>query len=220
MRFFNPDGSEAEMCGNGLRCLAKYVHLHGQVKGRVMAVETPAGLRLAEILLEGDRVARVRIGLGPPVLEPSQVPILWEGDRALDVAVETDRGSFRGSAVSLGNPHFVVFHPDVDSVDLAAVGPRIETHPLFPKRTNVEFVQVLSPSLVKQRTWERGAGETQACGTGAGAVCAAGVLAGKTGSRITVQLRGGELQAERADSGEIFLEGPAEELFTGLWRPE
>ncbi|MCU0722690.1 MAG: diaminopimelate epimerase [Planctomycetes bacterium] len=219
MRFFNPDGSEAEMCGNGLRCLAKYVHLHGQVKSRVMAVETKAGLRLAEILLDGDRVARVRIGLGQPVFEPSAVPVVADGDRAVDVPVESEGRSRRGTAVSLGNPHFVVLDPDVDALDLAAEGPWIETHPRFPRRTNVEFVQVVSRSIVKQRTWERGAGETLACGTGAGAVCAACHLLGKTDPRLTVRLRGGDLQVERSDSGEIFLEGPAEELFTGLWCP-
>jgi diaminopimelate epimerase len=219
MRFFNPDGSEAEMCGNGLRCLAKFAHLHGQVKGRVMAVETMAGLRLAEILLEGARVARVRIGLGLPALAPAEIPMLLEGDRAVDVPVEADGRTFRGTAVSLGNPHFVVFQPGVDALDLAVLGPPIEKHPLFPKRTNVEFVEVVTPSLVKQRTWERGAGETLACGTGAGAVCVAGTLLGKTEPRITVRLRGGDLQVERSESGEVFLEGPAEELYTGLWCP-
>jgi diaminopimelate epimerase len=219
MRFFNPDGSEAEMCGNGLRCLAKYAHLHGQVKGRVMAVETKPGLRLAEILLEGMRVSRVRIGLGLPVLAPAQVPMLVKGDRAMDVPLEAAGRTFRGTAVSMGNPHFVVFQPGVDGLDLAVLGPPIERHPLFPNRTNVEFVEVVSPVLVKQRTWERGAGETLACGTGAGAVCVAGNLLGKTEPKITVRLRGGELQVERSESGEVFLEGPAEELYTGLWSP-
>lgn len=217
MRMFNPDGSEAEACGNGLRCLVKYAFDHGHVSERVLTVDTTAGVRKAEVTLEGDTVASVRVGMGFPSTLPADVPVAVEGDDALRVRLEAAGQSFEGTAVSMGNPHFVVFVSDVEAVDLEAVGPAIEGHPLFPNRTNVEFVEVVSREAVRQRTWERGAGETLACGSGASAVCVASSLLGKTERRIEVRLRGGELRLDWSESGKVFLEGPAREVYTGLW---
>ncbi|MHC4600532.1 MAG: diaminopimelate epimerase [Planctomycetota bacterium] len=217
MRMFNPDGSEAEACGNGLRCLVKYAFDHGHVSQRVLTVDTLAGLRTAEVTLEGDTVASVRVGMGSPSTLPADVPVAVEGDEALRIRLDAAGRSFEGTAVSMGNPHFVILVPDVDGVDLAAVGPAIEGHALFPKRTNVEFVEVVSREAVRQRTWERGAGETLACGSGACAVCVASSLHGKTERRIEVRLKGGELRLDWSESGEVFLEGPAKEVYTGLW---
>lgn len=217
MRMFNPDGSEAEACGNGLRCLVKYAFDHGHVKSPDLEVETAAGVRRAEIRAVDGVVGSVRVGMGRPLTKPAEIPVQAEGDQALSVTVEAAGRPVTGTAVSMGNPHFVVFVPDVDAVEVETLGPALETHPIFPRRTNVEFVQVCSSTAVRQRTWERGAGETLACGSGACAACVAGSLLGKTERRVTVSLRGGELDVDWTDLGEVFLEGPAQELFTGLW---
>jgi len=217
MRMFNPDGSEAEACGNGLRCLVKYAVDHGHVDGRVVSIDTKAGKRLAETQSEGGVVRRVRVGMGAPILEPGEIPVGAPGPGPAVFPVEAGGSTFEGVAISMGNPHFVIHVDAVDAVDLPAVGPRIEHHPRFPNRTNVEFVEVTSTGAVKQRTWERGAGETLACGSGACAVCVAGAILEKTARKVDISLRGGELRVEWAPSGEVFLEGPADEVFTGLW---
>lgn len=217
MRMFNPDGSEAEACGNGLRCLVKYAFDHGHVSGKITVVETLAGLRMAEVHREGGVVTSVRVEMGAPVVDPAGVPVRDTASPFGRVRVEAGGRTFEGAAVSMGNPHFVIFVDDVDAMDLTAVGPAIENNPIFPNRTNVEFVEVVSSSRVRQRTWERGAGETLACGSGACATCVAGRLLSRTGAGVVVQLKGGDLLVDWEKSGEVFLEGPAEELFTGLW---
>jgi diaminopimelate epimerase len=217
MRMFNPDGSEAEACGNGLRCLVKYDFDHGHASGRTLAVHTMAGPRQAEVALENDLVISVRVGMGHPSTRPADVPVEFDGEDALKVRIEAAGRTFEGTALSMGNPHFVIFVPDVDGVDVLTFGPAIENHPIFPSRTNVEFVQVVSTSEVRQRTWERGAGETLACGSGACAVCVAASTHGKTERKIQVRLRGGDLGLDWTESGEVFLEGPAREVYTGLW---
>jgi diaminopimelate epimerase len=217
MRMFNPDGSEAEACGNGLRCLVKYAFDHGHVAGETATVETMAGLRVAEVRRSGEIVDTVRVGMGEPSTAPADIPARVREDEVLEAPLKAGGHTLAATLVSMGNPHAVIFVDDVDAVDVDALGPAVETLDLFPNRTNVEFVQVISPTLVRQRTWERGAGETLACGSGACAVCVAGSLRGKTQRDVTVRLRGGDLKIDWTESGEVFLEGPAVELFTGLW---
>ena len=227
MRMFNADGSEAEMCGNAVRCVAHLLVARGRVTEGPVTVETGRGVLTLEVARTGPRSSRVRVDMGEPILEAAEIPVAVAGDRVVAAACAAlgaedawwrDCGlDPRMTCVSMGNPH-VVFHcDDVDGVPLEAVGPRIETHALFPRRINVHFVQVLSPGHVRMRTWERGSGITLACGTGASAVCVAGVLTGRSGRRITADLPGGSLDLEWADSGRVFMTGPAEEVFEGVW---
>jgi len=220
MRMFNADGSEAEMCGNGLRCFAKYLYDRGLTQGENVAVETGAGVLSVQIFPEEGKAARVRIAMGMPRLERPEIPMTGGPGRAIneelsiDVPGEGPR-SFRYTAVSIGNPHCVIYVDRTDDFPVAAYGPPIEKHPLFPRRTNVEFVQVLASDEVRMRVWERGSGETLACGTGASAVGVAGVLTGRTGRQILVHLLGGDLAIDWSDDGCVYLTGPAEEVFEG-----
>ncbi len=217
MRIFNADGSEAEMCGNGVRCVAKFAYEHGLARKKRLVVETGAGLLPVELFPDAaGRVERVRVGMGKPRLARGEIPMAGPaGARAVDIPLEVAGRSLRATCVSMGNPHCVIYVDDVDSFPVAEVGPRIERHPLFPQRTNVEFVQVLSPGEVRQRTWERGAGETLACGTGASAVTVAGVLTGRSGRRIVNHLAGGDLELEWLENGPVLMTGPATEVFSG-----
>jgi len=221
MRMFNADGSEAEMCGNGLRCVAKYAYDHGLVKGRNVTIETGAGLLPVELYTNASgKVDRVRVNMGRPRLTRAEIPMTGPPDeRVIDRELTVLDRTFRISCVSMGNPHCVIFVDDVDGFPVATYGPVIEHHELFPRRTNVEFVQVLSANEVRQRTWERGAGETLACGTGASAVTVAGLLTGRTGSRLLNHLAGGDLELTWDGDGEVFMTGPAVEVFTGEYRP-
>lgn len=218
MRIFNPDGSEAEMCGNGLRCVAKFVHDHGISRNNPLTIETGAGLLTVDLETgPSGLVERVRVDMGVPRLTRQEIPMLGEpaDGRVVSLPLVAGDREFWVTAVSMGNPHCVIFVDSVDSFPVGTYGPLIEHHPLFPRRTNVEFVQVLSRSEVRQRTWERGAGETLACGTGASAVCVAGVLNGLTDRRIVNHLRGGDLELEWSDVGNLYMTGPATEVFHG-----
>lgn len=226
MRMFNVDGSEAEMCGNGLRCLVKFALERGLVPWAERGeVETAAGLLAYEVHPGGSAagpgvVEEVTIRMGRPVLERSLVPMRGPEGRVVDEALDLGAGRLAVTAVSMGNPHAVAFVDDVDAVDLAALGPRVERHAAFPRRTNTEVVQVVSRGEVRQRTWERGCGETQACGTGACAVVVAGVLTGRTDREVLVHLRGGDLRVRWEDEdegGQVRLRGPAVEVFRGTW---
>lgn len=222
MRIFNPDGSEAEMCGNGIRCVAKFAYDHGLVRGREICVETGAGvLRLQMFCNEDNRVDRVRVNMGKPRLTRGEIPMTGEPDEQV-VAAELkilDR-TFHITCASMGNPHCVIFVDNVDEFPVEKYGPVIERHPLFPNRTNVEFVEVVSPAEVRQRTWERGAGETLACGTGASAVTVAGVLNGRTERIIRNHLKGGVLEMEWSEDGHVFMTGPAVQVFEGNYEPK
>jgi len=220
MRVFNADGSEAEMCGNGIRCFAKYLYDRGLVKGDETSIETGAGIRTVQLFAEGGKARRARVNMGLPRTSRPHIPM--EGPVCPvvkeDLAVEVPgQGTvtFRITAISMGNPHCVIFVDDTDSFPVQLYGPLIERHRVFPKRTNVEFVQVLSPGEAKMRVWERGSGETLACGTGASAVCVAGALNKKTDRCLLLHLLGGDLELEWADDGSVFLTGPAEEAFEG-----
>jgi len=217
MRMFNADGSEAEMCGNGVRCVAKYARDHGLVQGSEISVETGAGVLPLQLFFAADgTVERVRVNMGPPRLMAGEIPttLVADGMVVNQPLTVLDR-TFAVTCVSMGNPHCVIYVDDVDSFPVTTYGPVIEHHPAFPKRINVEFVEVLSPTEVRQRTWERGAGETLACGTGASAVTVAGVLTGRTERSLVNRLRGGELFLEWCEAGEVLLTGPAVEVFSG-----
>ncbi len=221
MRMFNPDGSESEMCGNGIRCVAKYAYDHGLVDKLQIRVETGNGIRLLD-LFTGDsgRVERVQVNMGAPKLTRGELPMTGAPEQqAVSVGLPLAEGEVEVTCVSMGNPHCVIFVDEVDDFAVEQLGPQIERHPWFPNRTNVEFVQVVSRSEVIQRTWERGTGETLACGTGASAVTVAGVLTGRTERRIINHLRGGDLQLEWLEDGPVMMTGPAVEVFSGEFNP-
>jgi diaminopimelate epimerase len=219
MRMFNADGSEAQMCGNGIRCVAKYAHDHGHTAANPMRVETAAGIKTIELQLGPDgKVVAATVDMGKPILEPEKIPVLIRQARAVDVTIKTPSRALQMTCVSMGNPHAVFFVDDVASVPLAQLGPEIENHPVFPARVNAHFVQVHSPTEVTIRTWERGSGMTLACGTGASAVCVAGVQTHRTARKILAHLPGGDLKLEwRAGDEHVMMTGPATEVFTGDW---
>lgn len=222
MEIYNADGSKAEMCGNGIRCFAKYVYEHGLTDKREIKVETLAGV--IQTRLEGDRV---QVDMGRPVLDGRVFPEA-AGGRIVNHQLKVDGTEYTVTCVSMGNPHCVVYVDDadeLDKLDLPSLGPSFEHHAFFPYGVNTEFVYVLGPGDVRMRVWERGAGETLACGTGASAVCVAGVLTGKTDRKITVHLRCGEdleiewaVDKDRVDKGRVYMTGPAQEVFRGsVW---
>ncbi|MGB4598936.1 MAG: diaminopimelate epimerase [Trichlorobacter sp.] len=217
MRMFNSDGSESEMCGNGIRCVAKYAYDHGIVNKTEITVETGAGILTLQLFPnDANKVDRVRVNMGPPRLAREEIPM--NGSPVSQVVSEEltvlDK-TFKITCVSMGNPHCIIYVDDVANFPVATYGPLIENHQLFPRRTNVEFIQIISRGEVKQRTWERGAGETLACGTGASAVCVAGVLNNVTDRTILNHLAGGDLELEWVEHGPVFMTGPATEVFSG-----
>lgn len=218
MQMFNADGSEAEMCGNGLRCVAKYVFDHGICTKPTMKIETGAGILTVDIEASAGLAQRVRVDMGEPILEPAKIPTRLAGNPVVHAELAVDGQTFQVTCVSMGNPHCIVFVEKATDDLVLRIGPKIEVHEMFPAKVNVEFVEVLSPSEVRQRTWERGSGETWACGTGASAVCVAGVLADRTQRKIVNHLLGGDLELEwNAASNHVFMTGPATEIFTGEW---
>ena len=211
MRLFNADGSEAEMCGNGIRCVAQYVAVHG-ISGDRVVWETGAGPVITERL--GDDL--VTVDMGPPRFAPQEIPAAFEGvSEIFDQPLQIGDTTLRVSCVSMGNPHCIAVVDDVDSFPLATLGPLVERHPVFPQRTNFEIVQVLSRTRVRQRTFERGVGETNACGTGASAVGVAMVRLGLCDSPVTVELRGGPLHIAWAPGATVRMTGPAQRVYTG-----
>ena len=221
MRMFNADGSEAEMCGNGIRCVAKYAFDHGLVRKEKMVIETGAGNLPVQLFLGLDgQVEKVRVNMGQPRLMREQIPMTGPAmEQALNFEIEVAGQTLTATCVSMGNPHCVIYVADVDQFPVTTVGPLIENHALFPERINVEFVEIVTPSEVRQRTWERGAGETLACGTGASAVTVAGVLTGRTERTITNHLLGGDLELEWTEEGDVYMIGPAAEIFSGEYNP-
>lgn len=216
MRIFNSDGSEPEMCGNAIRCFAKYVFEKGIIKEKIIRVETLGGLRIPELIMEGDQIKAVKVDMGEPILKPADIPMVAEGDKVVANPVTVGDKEFKVTAVSMGNPHAVVFVDKIVDEELKTFGPQLEKHSLFPKKTNVEFVEVLSDSEVNMRVWERGAGETLACGTGACATVVASVLNGLTSRQVTVHLAGGDLVIEWSeDNNHVYMTGPAVTVFEG-----
>lgn len=218
MRVFNADGSEAEMCGNAVRCVGKYLYERGLVRGTRVTVATRSGTRVLELAVRAGRVEEVTADLGAPVLAPARIPVRVDGDRACGVPVRALGRDWRVTCVNMGNPHAVLFIDDPKTVDVASIGPAIEHHELFPQRTNVEFVQVLRRDLLEMRVWERGSGETLACGTGAAAAVVAAVLDRLAERSVRVRLPGGELRVVwDAATGHVLQTGPASVVFDGIW---
>ncbi|RLB73912.1 MAG: diaminopimelate epimerase [Deltaproteobacteria bacterium] len=222
MRMFNIDGSEGEMCGNGIRCVAKYAYDHGLVEKLEMIVETGGGnLFLTMSVGSSGLVNQVCVDMGKPGLQRGDVPMAGSAtEKAVSVSLAVGDQQFEVTCLSMGNPHAVIFVDDVERFPVTEIGPQIENHPWFPERVNVEFVQILSPIEVIQRTWERGSGETLACGTGASAVTVAGVLTGRTERKIINHLRGGDLELEWLEDGPVTMTGPAVEVFQGDFDPK
>lgn len=211
MRMFNPDGSESEMCGNGIRCLARLIRDHGHSEADAVPVETGAGVLRVEFLADG----RIRVDVGPARLKREEIGMTGPAEETfVDQPVA---GTVRATAISMGNPHLVLFVPDAEKIDLATEGPILERHPLFPNRINVHFAQVVDRRNLIQKTWERGAGITLACGTGACSVAVAGFLNGLSDRNATVHLPGGDLEIEYREDGHVFMTGPAETVFEGRW---
>lgn len=219
MRIFNQDGSEGKNCGNGLRCVAKYVYERGLTRRTHFTIETLGGLVEAQLHVnDQDRVEAVTVDMGEPRLRKKDLPMLGEADApVLGERIEVDGQPFEITGVSMGNPHAIIFTDDVEAVDVAQIGPQIERHPLFPERINVEFIQVVSPQEIIFRVWERGSGITQACGTGACAAVVAGVLNGLLERKVRVHLLGGDLQIEWRENGRVYMTGPAAFICDGVF---
>jgi diaminopimelate epimerase len=218
MRMWNADGTESEMCGNGVRCVAKLAYERGLVpRKRRLTAETGAGVLSLDLDVEDGRVEAVTVDMGAPRLERAEIPMAGPPGRVVDEPLRVLDRTFRVTCVSMGNPHCVTFVDSVADFPVERYGPAIEVHPAFPRRTNAEFVEVRSRGEVVQRTWERGAGETWACGTGASAVGVAGVLTGRTERSVLVRLRGGDLRIEWPEGGSVRMTGPAVTVYEGVW---
>ena len=218
MRMFNADGSESEMCGNAIRCVAKYVSDRGIARKPELKIETGRGVLTMQLFTgAGGTVEQVTVNMGAPILESVRLPTTLAGDPPTNAKLDVAGMTIDVTCVSMGNPHCVTFVEEVNDDWVLRVGPQIERHPAFPRRVNAEFIQVVSRDEFIMRVWERGSGETLACGTGACASAVAGVLTGRTNRTVTAHLRGGDLKLEWSASGDIFLTGPAAEVFSGEW---
>jgi diaminopimelate epimerase len=218
MRMFNADGGEAEMCGNGVRCVAKFLYDHGLVRKPSLTVETGRGVLTLDLEIQGGCVRHVRVDMGEPILEAARIPTSLPGNPPKEVPLGLANRAVPVTCVSMGNPHCVTFVDALSDDLVLGTGPKIEVHPAFPRRTNVEFVRVDGPEEVTVRVWERGSGETLACGTGACACAVAGVLTGRTQRRITAHLRGGDLRLQWSEmDNHVYMTGPAVEVFSGDW---
>lgn len=217
MRIFNTDGSEAEMCGNAIRCVARYAYERGLVRNRCFEINTRAGIKVPEVILDDERVVAVKVDMGEPILKGEAIPVAgYQGKEMVveeEINVEGERYKF--TAVSMGNPHCLIFVPDVTAAPVKTLGPRLEHHEIFPKHTNVEFIEVKTPEEINLRVWERGVGETLACGTGTCAAVVGGVLTGRLERKVKVNLPGGQLFVEWAGNNHVYMTGPAEEVFDG-----
>ena len=218
MRMFNNDGSESEMCGNGVRCVAKFVYDHGIAKKTSLAIETGRGVLKLELETAGGKCHQVRVDMGEPILIAENIPTTLLGTPPLEVPLVIDGVELKVTCVSMGNPHCITFVNEITNDMVLGIGPKVEKHSAFPRRTNVEFVRVDNPGEITMRVWERGSGETLACGTGACAVAVAGVLTGRTNRSIIAHLRGGDLRLDWSKTdNHVFMTGPAVEVFQGEW---
>ncbi|NOU68292.1 diaminopimelate epimerase [Paenibacillus sp. LMG 31461] len=217
MRIINSDGSEAEQCGNAIRCVSKYVYDHKLIDAAEITIETiGAGVQKVQVHVQDGRVVTARVDMGEPILQGLQVPTTVDADEVIDYPIEVDGTSFRFTAVSMGNPHCVIYVEDAVNFDLATWGPKLEAHPMFPRKINVEFATVRDRAYTDMRVWERGAGPTLACGTGACATLVSSVLNGLSDREATVSLKGGDLFIEwLEEDNHVYMTGPAEEVFTG-----
>ena len=216
MNIYNADGSQAEMCGNGIRCVAKYVYDYGLTDKTEISVETLAGIKYLRLQVENGKVASVEVNMGAPILEPKEIPVAVEESPVVNVPVEVKGKIYHMTCVSMGNPHAIIFMNNVKDLDIAAIGPYFENHTVFPKRTNTEFVEVLDRNTVNMRVWERGSDETLACGTGACATTVACILNDKTENEVSVHLLGGDLKIRwDREANQVYMTGPATVVFDG-----
>ncbi len=216
MAMYNADGSEGKMCGNGARCIAKYVYEHGLTNKEQISLETKSGIKHLDLTVKDGKVSLVKVNMGTPILEPLQIPVVTNLASFIDQPLNVLDTDYRVTCVSMGNPHAVVFVEDTNKFDIEKYGPAFENHMAFPERINTEFVQILSHNEINMRVWERGSGETLACGTGTCAAVVACVLNDKTDSEVTVHLLGGDLFINYDhDKGTIWMTGPAETVFEG-----
>ena len=218
MRMYNADGSESEMCGNGVRCVGKYVYDRGLTDKTLVSLMTGGGLKQLELNVEAGTVKSVRVDMGAPELRPELIPVNLAGEAVMGHRLTVGSSVYEIHCVSMGNPHCIVFVKDPDMVDVEQVGSMLENHPIFPNRANIEFVQVVDRQHLRMRVWERGSGETLACGTGACASLVAAVLTGRADRKVSMELLGGTLELEWAfDDGHVYQEGPAKFVFDGEW---
>ena len=217
MEMYNADGSRGEMCGNGIRCVAKYVYDYGLTDKTQISVETLGGIKYLDLTVEDGKVSQVKVDMGKPELEADLIPIISEREQVIDEPIEVDEKEYHMTGVSMGNPHAVIYVDDVKGLDLEKIGPKFENHERFPKRINTEFVHCIDRQTVEMRVWERGSGETLACGTGACAVAVSSILNNLTDTRVTVKLLGGDLQIEwDREKDRVFMTGPATVVFDGV----
>ncbi len=218
MRIFNADGSEAEMCGNAIRCIGKYVYERGMTDKTELTISTKGGMKQLWLTVEGGKVSRVKADMGTPELNPRLIPVDLPGEIVLRHRLQIMGQTYFITCVNMGNPHAVLFVRDPEVIDLPTIGPMIEHHPLFPRRTNVEFVRVIDRNILQMRVWERGAGETLACGTGACASLVAAVLAGLADRTVQMKLSGGNLELHwSAEDNHVYQSGPAAFVYDGNW---
>lgn len=216
MEMYNSDGSRAEMCGNGIRCVGKYVYDSGMTDKTEISVDTLAGVKYLTLNVKNGKVCEVTVDMGEPELTPGKIPVISDSERVIGEDITVDGKNYQITAVSMGNPHAVVFYDGIKDMEIEKIGPKFECHERFPKRTNTEFVEVIDQGHVSMRVWERGAGETLACGTGACAVTVACILNGLTESKVRVTLLGGDLSIEwNRENNRVYMTGPAETVFTG-----
>ncbi len=221
MKMFNADGSPSEMCGNGIRCVAKYVYDRGLTDKTHVTIMSGGGLKLLRLRVQQGKVAAVRVDMGAPELRPERIPVDLPGETVMGHRLQVGSNVYEIHCVSMGNPHCVVFVKDPDQVDVEQVGTLLENHPIFPHRANIEFVQVVSREHLRMRVWERGSGETLACGTGACASLVAAVLTGRADRQVTMDLLGGSLELDwSCEDGHVYQEGPAKFVFDGEWIDE
>lgn len=217
MEMYNADGSRGEMCGNGIRCVAKYVYDYGLTDKTQISVETLGGIKYLDLTVEDGKVSLVKVDMGKPELEADLIPIISEREQVIDEPIEVDGKEYHMTGVSMGNPHAVIYVDDVKGLDLEKIGPKFENHERFPKRINTEFVHCIDRQTVEMRVWERGSGETLACGTGACAVAVSSILNNLTDTQVTVKLFGGDLQIEwDREKDRVFMTGPATVVFDGV----
>lgn len=216
MCMYNADGSEGKMCGNGIRCVAKYVYDFNLTDKEVITVETLSGIKTLKLNVENGKVKTVRVNMGAPILECDKVPVKYDDEKMINKPVKVDGKTFNITCVSMGNPHAVTFINDTDNLEIEKIGPKFENNEIFPDKVNTEFIQIIDKNTLKMRVWERGSGETFACGTGACASVVASVLNGLTENKVTVKLLGGDLEIEyNQDENTVYMTGPARVVFTG-----
>ena len=216
MEMYNADGSRGEMCGNGIRCVAKYVYDYGLTDKTSISVETLGGIKYLDLTVKDGKVIMVKVDMGTPILKPELIPIVADGDMVVNEPIIVDRTEYRMTGVSMGNPHAVIYMDNIKDLNPDQLGPKFENHERFPKRINTEFVKFIDRHTLEMRVWERGSGETMACGTGACAVAVASILNGLTEEKVTVKLLGGDLQIEwDREADKVYMTGPATTVFDG-----